>query len=293
MEILNSSDWRSKAKSHSEKVLPWVEEFRFRRARGQVHPVADFLFTYYSFRPGQLTRWSPGIGFSLEGVDPTTQLGNFWKRDQNLATLDPSLMGGRQKRTAFWIYELMKSITSRSGMYKCYGLHEWAMVYRVPTSELRHSQFPLRLSPEKINHFLDQQRVCCSHYDAVRFFSPSARPKNISNPTFASRIAHEQPGCLHTNMDLYKWAYKMSPWISSEIISDAFLLAAKIRDLDMRASPYDLTSLGCDPVRIETVEGRNEYERVQRIFADEAELIRERLVEAVERVISHINERKI
>ena len=66
MKILNSSDWRSKAKSHSEKVLPWIEEFRFRRARGQVHPVADFLFTYYSFRPGQLTRWSPGIGFSLE-----------------------------------------------------------------------------------------------------------------------------------------------------------------------------------------------------------------------------------
>tara|TARA_B100001250_G_C19588220_1_gene695178 strand:- start:413 stop:697 length:285 start_codon:yes stop_codon:yes gene_type:complete len=94
-------------------------------------------------------------------------------------------------------------------------------------------------------------------------------------------------------MDLYKWAYKMSPWISSEIISDAFLLAAKIRDLDMRASPYDLTSLGCDPVRIETVEGRNEYERVQRIFADEAVLIRERLVEAVERVISHIDEGKI
>ena len=91
-------------------------------------------------------------------------------------------------------------------------------------------------------------------------------------------MAHEQPGCLHTNMDLYKWAYKMSPWIPSEIISDSFLLAVKIRDLDMRASPYDLTSLGYEPVCIETVEGRNEYQRVQRIFSDEAEPIRERLI---------------
>ena len=289
MEILNSADWRSKAKSHSDKVLPWVEEFRFRRARDQVHPVVDFLFTYYSFRPGQLIRWSPGIGFALEGADLKSQLGKFWKRDQELASLDLSLMGERQKRITFWICELMKSISSRSAVYRCYGLHEWAMVYRLPTSELRHSQFPLRLSPEEINNFLDQQRICCSHYDAVRFFSPLARPKNISNPTFSSRMAHEQSGCLHTNMDLYKWAYKMSPWIPSEIISDAFLLAAKIRDLDMRASPYDLTSLGYEPVRIETIEGRNEYQRIQKIFSDEAEPIREKLLEAVERVISHIN----
>ncbi|MEE2808781.1 MAG: 3-methyladenine DNA glycosylase [Verrucomicrobiota bacterium] len=292
MEILNSADWRSKAKSHSDKVLPWIEEFRFRRSRGQAHPVADFLFTYYSFRPGQLIRWSPGIGFSLEGADSKVQSGNYWERDQDLSSLNLSLIGSKQKRTAFWICELMRSIASRSGIYKCYGLHEWAMVYRLPTSDLRHSQFPLRLSPEKINDFIDQQRICCSHYDAVRFFSPLARPKNINSPTFSSRIDHEQPGCLHTNMDLYKWAYKMSPWIPSEIISDAFILAAKIRDLDMRASPYDLTSLGCDPVPIETDEGRNEYQRIQRIFSKEAEPIRERLLEAVQRVISNFDKKE-
>ena len=292
MEILHSTDWRFRAKHHSDKVLPWVEEFRFRRARGQVHPVADFLFTYYSFRPGQLIRWSPGIGFSLEDVDSDFQSGNYWKKDNNLSSLDLSLMGPKQKRMAFWICELMRSIASRSGIYKCYGLHEWAMVYRLPMSDLRHSQFPLRLSSEKINDFIDQQRICCSHYDAVRFFSPLAGPKNKNNPTFATRIDYEQPGCLHTNMDLYKWAYKMSPWIPSEIISDAFLLAAKIRELDMRASPYDLSSLGFDPVLIETDEGRNEYQKIQKIFIKEAEPIRERLLEAVKKVVSNLNKEK-
>ena len=29
------------------------------------HPVHDFLFTYYSFRPAQLRRWSPGYGVVL------------------------------------------------------------------------------------------------------------------------------------------------------------------------------------------------------------------------------------
>ena len=33
-----------------------------RRQRGVKHPVHDFLFTYYSFRPAQLRRWSPGFG---------------------------------------------------------------------------------------------------------------------------------------------------------------------------------------------------------------------------------------
>jgi hypothetical protein len=35
-----------------------------------------------------------------------------------------------------------------------------------------------------------------------------------------------------------------------------FRLARDVRELDMRASPYDLADLGYPPVRIETPEGR-------------------------------------
>lgn len=46
------------------------------------------------------------------------------------------------------------------------------------------------------------------------------------------------------NMDLYKWAYKLSPLVPSELVADCFALAREIRTLDMRASPYDLADPG-------------------------------------------------
>ena len=65
MEILSNSKWKQKVLDHNKRILPYVEDFRGRRARGQIHPVNDFLFTYYSHRPGQLLRWSP----ACKGLD--------------------------------------------------------------------------------------------------------------------------------------------------------------------------------------------------------------------------------
>lgn len=49
---------------------------------------------------------------------------------------------------------------------------------------------------------------------------------------------------IGVNRDLYKWAYKLSPLVPSELVADCFALARKIRTLDVRASPYDLADLG-------------------------------------------------
>jgi hypothetical protein len=46
----------------------------------------------------------------------------------------------------------------------------------------------------------------------------------------------------------------------------------------MRASPYDLAALGFSPVKIETPEGRADYERAQRTFAERARVLRSRLI---------------
>ena len=69
-------------------------------------------------------------------------------------------------------------------------------------------------------------------------------------PTRETQEAMEQPGCLHANMDLYNWAYKLIPAVSSDLLLDCFDLAWRIRQLDMRASPYDLRPWGYEPVRI-------------------------------------------
>jgi hypothetical protein len=120
--------------------------------------------------------------------------------------------------------------------------------------------------------------VRCSHYDAVRFFTEEARPLNRLQPTREESPHLEQPGCLHANMDLYKWAAKAMPWIGSDLLLETFRLALRLRDLDMRASPYDLSAWGVVPVKIETGEGRREYETEQRSLAEEARGLRNKLI---------------
>jgi hypothetical protein len=128
--------------------------------------------------------------------------------------------------------------------------------------------------------------VRCSHFDAFRFFTPPARPLNLLQPTRETQHENEQPGCLHANMDLYKWSYKLAPIVGSTTVVDCFELARDIRTLDMRASPYDLAGLGYEPVRIETPEGRAEYATAQRAFAERAAPLRRRLIDIVDRAFT-------
>jgi hypothetical protein len=51
-------------------------------------------------------------------------------------------------------------------------------------------------------------------------------------------------------------------------------LAADARELDMRASPYDLTNLGFDPITVEEPAGRAEYVRRQGVISERAAPLR-------------------
>ena len=104
---------------------------------------------------------------------------------------------------------------------------------------------------------------------------------NRLHPSLDTRAAFEQPGCVHANMDLYKWAAKAMPWIGTELLLECFELANELRDLDMRASPYDLTEWGREPIRIETAEGRRVYENEQRRLALLAVPVRDKLIVAL------------
>jgi hypothetical protein len=114
----------------------------------------------------------------------------------------------------------------------------------------------------------------CSHFDAFRFFSAEAAPRNAGAPSRATQQDWEQPGCLHANMDLYKWSYKLSPLIDSEMLLDCLELAAAAREIDMRASPYDLSGYGYTPIPVENAAGRAEYVRRQKAIATRAEPLR-------------------
>lgn len=253
-----------RAAAHRLRVAPQAEGFLQRRSRGEKHPVWDFLFTYYNLSPGKLMTWRPAI---------------FESRDiEGLEGWPP--MGPRLIKEAKWVAQLCLNIATRPPRFTCHGLHEWAMVYRQAAEQVRHNAWKLRLSPEELSAFVDSQALCCTHYDAFRFFTPDARTLNAHEPQLETRLALEQSGCLHANMDLYKWAGKLWPWIGSDLVADAFEIAVAGRELDMRASPYDLADLGFSPVKIETEEGREAYRRRQQQLAALAEPVRLRLREA-------------
>jgi hypothetical protein len=157
-------------------------------------------------------------------------------------------------------------------------LHEWAMVYREP--RVRHQEIPLRLSRADLDAFLESQQLTCTHFDAFRFFSEQAKPRNSVQLERSLTAEMDQPACIHANMDLYRFGYKIAPWIQSELLADAFALARSARELDMRASPYDLSGFGFEPIPIETADGRAQYVRLQREVARSAEPIRMRVLSA-------------
>jgi hypothetical protein len=79
-------------------------------------------------------------------------------------------------------------------------------------------------------------------------------------------------------MDLYRFAAKLLPLVDSELLMAAFELAHAARELDMRASPYDLTTFGYHPVRIETPSGRAEYVRQQAVLSERSAVVRAALL---------------
>ena len=93
------------------------------------------------------------------------------------------------------------------------------------------------------------------------------------------REQQEQKGCLHTNMDLYKWTAKAMPWVGADLLLESFQFAVACREIDMRASPYDCSGYGFAAIPIETAAGRLEYEKAQRALAEKAQPIRSKLID--------------
>ncbi|MBO9534061.1 MAG: hypothetical protein J7513_13910 [Solirubrobacteraceae bacterium] len=190
-----------------------------------------------------------------------------------------AFLEARGKAVGF-VRRLLEATLEREIHTGCFGLHEWAMVYREP-EERRHGGLPLRLGAADTDAVVEASTLRCSHFDATRFFTGAGLARNTLTPTREGMVDHEQPGCLHAGMDVYRWAYKLAPAVPSELTADAFELAREIRTLDMQASPYDLRDLGYEPVPIETPEGRRDYATRQRAFGERANALRVRLLEAI------------
>jgi hypothetical protein len=266
--------WTARSEAHAERVDALTAGARARRAAGRRHPVEDFLYEYYNTRPSLLRRWHPGPGVALACPAPHTGW-RWYVTDGDTVRLDVAGFLADRGETVRFVRGLLGATASRPAFTGCFGLHEWAMVYRA--DEHRHT-LSLRLGQAGTDAVVEAHPVRCTHFDAFRFFTPAAAALNRLQPTRATQPELEQPGCLHATMDLYKWALKLAPATPSELVADCFELAADVRTLDMRASPYDLREHGYEPVAIETPEGKAAYVAAQRGFAERGTVLRRRLL---------------
>lgn len=277
MRVLRREEWEPLALAHTARADAATAGHRERAPRHEKHPVEDFLYEYYDTRPMRLRRWHPGIGVALVDAPEYAQRRHYTTSD-GATFVDADAFWEARGRTLDYVEALLRATASRPARLGCLGLHEWAMVYR-DGGDLRHT-LPLRLGPDGTDAVVESHQISCTHVDAFRFFTPEATPRNATQLTRETQVANEQPGCLHANMDLYKWSSKLAPAVSSDLILDAFELAMNVRYLDMRASPYDVAAIGLEAVRIETVEGKREYTERQAEFAVTAAALRERLIDA-------------
>ncbi len=300
--LLEAAAWQPRAVAHAARADALTAGWRTRKQTGQKHAIEDFLFTYYPTKPAHLRRWHPGPDVVLLGSESDLAEHAGWRwyetvdhtgNDGVHGSVDSGVGGGvrfdaaaflaERRNTVGYVRNLMDRTLNRRANHACFGLHEWAMVYR-ETDTTRHP-LPLRLGSTGTDNVVESHPIKCSHFDAFRFFTPEAVPRNQLQPTRETQPDLEQPGCLHAGMDLFKWATKLGPALESDIVLDAFELARDIRTLDMQASPYDVSDYGLPAVAIETPDGKAQYAAKQREFTARSQPLRARIIAACDRLL--------
>ncbi|MGW0038608.1 3-methyladenine DNA glycosylase [Gordonia sp. NPDC003376] len=282
-------DWTARRAAHTDRVEQLIGPYLQARRIGARHPVLDFLFTYYSSRPSHIRRWHPGFGVVLAGPDTATadflRTRGYHRIDAGV-TVDPAFLASRS-RALTTTSALLSATAGRTPRLGCFGLHEWAMVYH--TDETRHD-LPLRLGAAGTDAVVESMPLRCTHFDAFRFFTDDARPRNELDLTPADRLRRDQPGCLHATMDLYRACFTLTPLLDASLTLDAFELARDARDLDMRASPYDLRKLGYEPVPVETSAGRARYVREQSALAERGTRLRAEILHRITQLTAVVHD---
>ena len=93
------------------------------------------------------------------------------------------------------MHRLLVATAGRPPQLGCFGMHEWAMVYR-PAGRRPARDWPLRLGSGGTDEVVESHRIACSHFDAFRFFTedgPAAQPRSspaaTTGPSSSSRAA--------------------------------------------------------------------------------------------------------
>jgi hypothetical protein len=317
--VIELPDWLTLAKQHSmalESMLyPSGKDLKTRQHSITHDPVYNFLNKYYRYSANELMKFSPGYGVVLSGanlqehadlLNPQHLVYDDAGCWYNVNEVAKSPLFGRYGRSKLSSNrDIMAATIIKKPFLGCFGLHEWAMLYsgakqqqqqpivnstssvsgsssNVGDGGGRHQEnLPLRVSQGVIDSVVNSQPLRCTHYDAFRFFHRDAKGMNtVKQLSRTAQTVNEQPGCVHATMDLFRYAYELYPLTSSDLLQRALRVAITARQLDMRASPYDVSAFsGCEEaIPIETAEGRRRYVAEQERLAQQSQSVRAALL---------------
>ncbi|MFI6450298.1 hypothetical protein ACIBF6_01985 [Streptosporangium amethystogenes] len=132
MEVLSEQEWRGRASAHRDRVGAWIEPHLRRGQERVAHPVEDFLFTYYTFRPGRLLRWHPGAEVILAGA---SSFGANYRDGEQGAVLDLELVLPQRTAAIGWTRELLAATASRPPYLGYSGTYQrWKVSKRYETN---------------------------------------------------------------------------------------------------------------------------------------------------------------
>ncbi|RYG93731.1 hypothetical protein EON65_58480 [archaeon] len=270
------------------------------------------MHRYYRYTTDDLLKYSPGLDVVLRDVDPS-------KREHNSLVFCTHLQYDCNNKTGFhdkasiWQMltdsrgkfqgadlvhnrDVLRRTSSKPPFFGCFGLHEWAMLYsgrRVEGSSSisRHQEkLALRVTQQTIDDLVEKGGLKCTHFDAWRFFHPATKAWNmIPSMSRTNQRVYEQPGCVHSNMDLFKYAFQLYPFLSSSLLRASLSLALHARHIDMRASPYDVSLyVSGDPLEVETEEGRMQYVKEQGELYERGKGVRREILELYEDLLCNV-----
>jgi hypothetical protein len=130
LSLLTTAEWQARAEAHRARVQQFTGPWRERRARGDVHPVYDFLFQYYHYPAGKLETWHPDAHEWL--VDSREARERFTAPVYVASDLgigrDANALSSSERAALDHALCVLRATEARPAHFGCFGMHEWAMV---------------------------------------------------------------------------------------------------------------------------------------------------------------------
>ena len=253
--------WNAPRTRHTPQRVGRVPAAAPERSRVEAHPVWDFLFTYYSLRPRQLRVWHPGFGVALAGEAARRYLdrSGYGRGPDGVAVTREYLLA--RADTVLFIAGLLRATASRPARLNCFGLHEWAMVYRATDRAARPGPAAARRHRHRRRGGVNAVAVQPLRRVPVLHRTGRGPQRRAADP--GTQVATEQPGCLHAAMDCTSGPSSWGRWWNPSWSWTAWSWPPTPVHSTCGPAPMTSASYGFEPIAVETPAGRAEYVRAQ------------------------------